>query len=58
MAGHKILDLIGDISLVGYPVIAHFIAIRSGHYSNTELAKKIVNIKRENDVEKYSKRVN
>lgn len=41
MVRHKILDLIGDISLIGFPVIAHFIAIRSGHYSNTELAKKI-----------------
>lgn len=41
MVRHKVLDLIGDLSLIGYPVIAHFIAIRSGHYSNTELAKRI-----------------
>ena len=41
MVRHKILDLIGDISLIGFPVVAHFIAIRSGHYSNTELAKQI-----------------
>ncbi len=42
MARHKMLDLIGDISLMGIRVIAHFIAVRSGHYANTELAKKIV----------------
>jgi UDP-3-O-[3-hydroxymyristoyl] N-acetylglucosamine deacetylase len=42
MVRHKILDLIGDISLIGFPIVAHFIAIRSGHYANTELAKLIV----------------
>ncbi len=42
MVRHKILDLIGDISLIGFPIVAHFIAIRSGHYANTELAKIIV----------------
>ncbi len=42
MARHKMLDLIGDISLMGIRVVAHFIAVRSGHYANTELAKKIL----------------
>lgn len=41
MVRHKVLDLIGDISLLGFPIVAHFIAIRSGHHSNTELAKQI-----------------
>ncbi len=36
---HKVLDLIGDLSLIGFPIIAHIIAIRSGHYSNTQFAK-------------------
>ncbi len=42
MVRHKMLDLIGDTSLMGIRVIAHFIAIRSGHFSNTELAKRIL----------------
>ena len=43
MVRHKILDLIGDLSLVGKSFIAHIIAIRSGHFSNTSFAKEIVN---------------
>lgn len=43
MARHKILDLVGDLSLIGKPFLAHIIAIRSGHFSNTSLAKELVN---------------
>ncbi|HTI72705.1 MAG TPA: UDP-3-O-acyl-N-acetylglucosamine deacetylase [Candidatus Limnocylindria bacterium] len=39
---HKILDIIGDLSLVGRPINAHVIAMRPGHFANTELAKAIV----------------
>lgn len=42
MVRHKILDLVGDLSLVGFPFCAHIIAIRSGHASNVALAKKIL----------------
>lgn len=42
MVRHKILDLIGDISLTGFPILAHIVAIRSGHYMNTQLAKMII----------------
>ena len=42
MVRHKILDLIGDLSLVGHSFIAHIIAIRSGHFSNTSFAKELV----------------
>ncbi|HTZ11390.1 MAG TPA: bifunctional UDP-3-O-[3-hydroxymyristoyl] N-acetylglucosamine deacetylase/3-hydroxyacyl-ACP dehydratase [Candidatus Margulisiibacteriota bacterium] len=38
---HKILDLIGDLYLVGCPIKAHVIALRSGHSLNLKLAKKI-----------------
>jgi len=41
MARHKLLDLIGDLSLVGKPFHAHVIAVRSGHASNHQLAKKL-----------------
>ena len=48
MVRHKILDLLGDLSLVGQSFIAHIIAIRSGHFSNTSFAKELVsNFKRE-----------
>lgn len=43
MVRHKILDVIGDLSLVGYPFEAHIIAIRAGHASNYQLAKQIYN---------------
>lgn len=39
---HKVLDLIGDLSLVGVDLNAHIVAARSGHALNQELAKKIV----------------
>ncbi|MFQ3225197.1 MAG: UDP-3-O-[3-hydroxymyristoyl] N-acetylglucosamine deacetylase [Lentimonas sp.] len=36
---HKMLDIIGDIVLVGMPIKAHFIAVRPGHALNAELSK-------------------
>ncbi|OGC21475.1 UDP-3-O-[3-hydroxymyristoyl] N-acetylglucosamine deacetylase [candidate division WOR-1 bacterium RIFOXYB2_FULL_37_13] len=38
---HKILDLIGDLSLIGRPIKAKIIAKKSGHKLNIEMAKKI-----------------
>lgn len=43
MVRHKVLDLVGDLSLIGLSFHAHIIAIRSGHASNFELAKKLLN---------------
>ena len=40
-ARHKLLDVVGDLALVGYPIKAHIIANRPGHASNVEFAKKI-----------------
>lgn len=40
-ARHKILDLIGDIYILGTRVIGHVIAIKSGHSLNMELVKKL-----------------
>jgi UDP-3-O-[3-hydroxymyristoyl] N-acetylglucosamine deacetylase/3-hydroxyacyl-[acyl-carrier-protein] dehydratase len=40
-ARHKLLDVIGDLALVGYPIKARIIANRPGHSSNVEFAKKI-----------------
>jgi UDP-3-O-[3-hydroxymyristoyl] N-acetylglucosamine deacetylase/3-hydroxyacyl-[acyl-carrier-protein] dehydratase len=38
---HKILDIVGDLSLIGAPLKAHIIAIRPGHAMNAELTKEI-----------------
>jgi UDP-3-O-[3-hydroxymyristoyl] N-acetylglucosamine deacetylase len=43
MVRHKILDMIGDLSLVGVPFLAHIVAIRSGHASNTAFARELLN---------------
>lgn len=43
MARHKALDMIGDLSLIGVPFLAHVIAIRSGHYANNAFAKELLN---------------
>ncbi len=40
-ARHKLLDVVGDLALVGHPIRAHIIASRPGHASNVEFAKKI-----------------
>ncbi len=42
MVRHKILDLVGDLALVGFPFFAHIIAIRSGHASNVGLGKELM----------------
>jgi UDP-3-O-[3-hydroxymyristoyl] N-acetylglucosamine deacetylase len=48
MVRHKVLDLIGDLSLVP-PFLAHVVAVRSGHASNNAFAKELFNhIKMEN----------
>ncbi|MDH3974228.1 MAG: UDP-3-O-acyl-N-acetylglucosamine deacetylase [Deltaproteobacteria bacterium] len=40
---HKMLDAIGDISILGMPVIGHLSLHKSGHRLNFELAKKVIN---------------
>lgn len=38
---HKMLDLVGDLFLLGCPLKGHIIAVKSGHALNLKLAKKI-----------------
>lgn len=40
-ARHKLLDMLGDLALVGAPMKAQVLAARPGHASNIEFAKKI-----------------
>jgi len=39
---HKILDAVGDLSLIGMPVIGHFTAVKSGHALNHQLVRKVL----------------
>jgi UDP-3-O-[3-hydroxymyristoyl] N-acetylglucosamine deacetylase len=39
---HKILDAIGDLSLLGIPIIGHFVAFKSGHRLNNLLLKELM----------------
>ena len=41
-ARHKLLDLIGDLYLLGVPLRAEIVANRPGHFANTSFAKKIM----------------
>ncbi len=38
---HKILDIIGDVTLLGMPLKAHIVATRPGHAINAELTKAL-----------------
>jgi UDP-3-O-[3-hydroxymyristoyl] N-acetylglucosamine deacetylase/3-hydroxyacyl-[acyl-carrier-protein] dehydratase len=38
---HKLLDMIGDLALIGVPIKAQILAARPGHRANVEFAKKI-----------------
>lgn len=40
-ARHKLLDIAGDLALVGMPIKAHILAARPGHAGNVEFARKI-----------------
>jgi UDP-3-O-[3-hydroxymyristoyl] N-acetylglucosamine deacetylase len=39
---HKILDVIGDMALVGYPLIGHLVAHRGGHGLHTAFAAQVL----------------
>jgi UDP-3-O-[3-hydroxymyristoyl] N-acetylglucosamine deacetylase/3-hydroxyacyl-[acyl-carrier-protein] dehydratase len=41
-ARHKILDIVGDLSLIGRPLRAHVVAVKPSHTANCELARQVV----------------
>jgi UDP-3-O-[3-hydroxymyristoyl] N-acetylglucosamine deacetylase/3-hydroxyacyl-[acyl-carrier-protein] dehydratase len=49
-ARHKLLDMVGDLALIGMPLKAHILAARPGHRANVEFAKKIKRV-----IEKHNK---
>jgi UDP-3-O-[3-hydroxymyristoyl] N-acetylglucosamine deacetylase / 3-hydroxyacyl-[acyl-carrier-protein] dehydratase len=38
---HKILDLVGDLALIGRRIRGHLVAVKPGHAANTELARTL-----------------
>jgi UDP-3-O-[3-hydroxymyristoyl] N-acetylglucosamine deacetylase/3-hydroxyacyl-[acyl-carrier-protein] dehydratase len=49
---HKVVDLLGDIALLGKPIKGHILAARSGHKTNVELVKKLKQIQKKQDLQK------
>jgi UDP-3-O-[3-hydroxymyristoyl] N-acetylglucosamine deacetylase/3-hydroxyacyl-[acyl-carrier-protein] dehydratase len=47
-ARHKLLDVVGDLALIGYPIKSHIIANRPGHSTNVDFARKIKQYIRKN----------
>ena len=54
-ARHKLLDLLGDLALVGAPMQAQVLAARPGHASNVEFARKLRKLNEKKSlVQKYN----
>ncbi|MBU2491243.1 MAG: bifunctional UDP-3-O-[3-hydroxymyristoyl] N-acetylglucosamine deacetylase/3-hydroxyacyl-ACP dehydratase [Bacteroidetes bacterium] len=49
---HKLLDMIGDLALIGVPLKAQILAARPGHKANVEFAKKIRKLYQQKKLEK------
>ena len=50
-ARHKLLDLVGDIALIGRPLKGKIIATKPGHSINTKMAKQIRNDIKRQDIQ-------
>ncbi|MEM6844424.1 MAG: bifunctional UDP-3-O-[3-hydroxymyristoyl] N-acetylglucosamine deacetylase/3-hydroxyacyl-ACP dehydratase [Bacteroidota bacterium] len=48
-ARHKLLDVVGDLALVGRPIKAQILAARPGHAANVAFAKKLKKAMKESD---------
>jgi UDP-3-O-[3-hydroxymyristoyl] N-acetylglucosamine deacetylase/3-hydroxyacyl-[acyl-carrier-protein] dehydratase len=51
-ARHKLLDIVGDLALVGKPLKIHVLAARPGHAGNVDFAKKIKALAKQQKIEK------
>jgi UDP-3-O-[3-hydroxymyristoyl] N-acetylglucosamine deacetylase/3-hydroxyacyl-[acyl-carrier-protein] dehydratase len=52
-ARHKLLDIVGDMALVGKHMKIHILAARPGHYGNTQFAKKIKEVIKQQKKEEF-----
>jgi UDP-3-O-[3-hydroxymyristoyl] N-acetylglucosamine deacetylase len=56
---HKILDLVGDLSIVGRPIIGHILASKAGHALDISMGKLLLSKFTGNEISKFkSKRYN
>lgn len=39
---HKVLDFIGDLSLIGFPIYGHIVAVRAGHTANVRFLRTLM----------------
>ncbi len=59
-ARHKVLDLLGDLNLLGFPVLGRVVGLRSGHSLNRQLVQRIkeqrgtMNIKKKDETKKHA----
>lgn len=54
-ARHKLLDMVGDLALIGMPLKAQIMAARPGHAANVEFGKKIKRLIEKTKKEKRTK---
>jgi UDP-3-O-[3-hydroxymyristoyl] N-acetylglucosamine deacetylase/3-hydroxyacyl-[acyl-carrier-protein] dehydratase len=54
-ARHKLLDLIGDMALIGAPIKGHILAARPGHKANIEFVKMLRKLYEQNKLKKKYK---
>jgi UDP-3-O-[3-hydroxymyristoyl] N-acetylglucosamine deacetylase/3-hydroxyacyl-[acyl-carrier-protein] dehydratase len=57
-ARHKLLDIVGDLALVGAPLKGHILAARPGHVANVEFARKIKEMMKRDRFQERSPRYN
>jgi UDP-3-O-[3-hydroxymyristoyl] N-acetylglucosamine deacetylase/3-hydroxyacyl-[acyl-carrier-protein] dehydratase len=56
-ARHKLLDIVGDLALVGKPLKIHVLAARPGHAGNVAFAKKIKELIKKENSDKFLPRI-
>jgi UDP-3-O-[3-hydroxymyristoyl] N-acetylglucosamine deacetylase len=44
---HKVLDLIGDLALIGRPIVGEIVAVRGGHALHSRFVEKILQVAEE-----------
>ena len=55
-ARHKLLDILGDLALIGQPIQGRIIATRPGHYANNQFARLVRNIIKKDKIKKKAPR--
>lgn len=54
---HKMLDAVGDLFVIGYPILAHFSAYKSGHMVNNMLIRAVLEDKNSHEIVSFCNRI-